>query len=96
MTTERDRLIDAALEHVVFDGMSDKAIAAGARDIGISSSLAHVHLPRCGVDLAVTHGGDRTRGGFQDFGAARSGDLDRLHQIGIHASPPPGRVTSRR
>ncbi|MFG6079964.1 COQ9 family protein [Paracoccus litorisediminis] len=55
MTTERDRLIDAALEHVVFDGMSDKAIAAGARDIGISSSLAHVHLPRGGVDLAAAY-----------------------------------------
>lgn len=55
MTNERDRLIDAALDHVIFDGMSDKAIAAGARDIGMSESLAHVHLPRGGADLAAAY-----------------------------------------
>jgi len=55
MTNERDHLIDAALEHVVFDGMSDKAVAAGARDIGMSPQLARVHLPRGGVDLAAAY-----------------------------------------
>ncbi|WP_134678502.1 COQ9 family protein [Paracoccus ravus] len=55
MTNERDRLIDAALEHVIFDGMSDRAIMAGARDIGMSPALAHVHLPRSGVDLAAAY-----------------------------------------
>ncbi|MTH77642.1 COQ9 family protein [Paracoccus aestuariivivens] len=55
MTTERDRLIDAALEHVIFDGMSEKAVLAGARDIGMSPHLAHVHLPRAGLDLAAAY-----------------------------------------
>ncbi|MDS9466538.1 COQ9 family protein [Paracoccus sp. MBLB3053] len=55
MTNERDRLIDAALEHVIFDGMSDKAIAAGARDIGMSAGLVRVHLPRGGADLAAAY-----------------------------------------
>jgi len=55
MTNERDHLIDAALEHVVFDGMSDKAVTAGARDIGMSPQLARVHLPRGGVDLAAAY-----------------------------------------
>ena len=31
--SERDRLIDAALGHAIFDGMNDKAIAAAARDL---------------------------------------------------------------
>lgn len=55
MTTERDRLIDAALAHVIFDGMSDKAISAGAQDIGMSAALAHVHLPRGGAELAAAY-----------------------------------------
>ncbi|MDT1060584.1 COQ9 family protein [Paracoccus sp. CPCC 101403] len=55
MTNERDRLIDAALVHVVFDGMSDKAVAAGARDIGLAPGLIRVHLPRGGVDLAAAY-----------------------------------------
>lgn len=55
MTTERDRLIDAALAHVIFDGMGDKVVAAGARDIGMPPALAHVHLPRGGADLAAAY-----------------------------------------
>lgn len=55
MTNERDRLIDAALGHAVFDGMSDKSVAAGARDIGMSPELARVHLPRGGLDLALAY-----------------------------------------
>lgn len=53
--TERDRLIDAALNHVVFDGMSDRAVAQGARDIGMAPALARVHLPRGGADLAAAY-----------------------------------------
>lgn len=55
MTTERDRLIDAALTHVIFEGMGDKAVAEGARDIGMSPALARVHLPRGGADLAAAY-----------------------------------------
>lgn len=33
--TERDRLLDAILEHVIFDGWSCAALQAGARDLGL-------------------------------------------------------------
>lgn len=79
MMDDTDRLIDAALNHVIFDGMGDQAIAGGARDIGMSPALARVHLPRGGADLAAAY--------------HRRGDAalrDRLRQ-----TPPEGRFRER-
>ncbi len=53
MTDDRERLIEAALSHVIFEGKGEKAIAEGARDIGMDPALARVHLPRGGADLAA-------------------------------------------
>lgn len=50
---ERDRLIDAALAHVPFDGMGWAAILAGARDIGMAPAVARALMPRGGADLAA-------------------------------------------
>ncbi len=55
MVDDKERLIDAALNHVVFDGMGDRAIAAGAQDIGMGRDLARVYLPRGGADLAAAY-----------------------------------------
>ncbi|MTH62886.1 COQ9 family protein [Paracoccus shanxieyensis] len=55
MTSERDRLIDAALNHVIFEGMGDKAITAAAQELGMSVELARVYLPRGGADLAAAY-----------------------------------------
>lgn len=51
----RERLIEAALTHALFDGMNDAAIMAGARDIGMDATLARVHLPGGGADLAAAY-----------------------------------------
>lgn len=51
--TGRERLIEAALSHALFDGMNETAIEAGARDIGMDMRLARVHLPGGGADLAA-------------------------------------------
>ncbi len=51
--TETDRLLDAALIHVPFDGWSRATLAAAARDAGIEPALAHALFPRDGVDLAL-------------------------------------------
>lgn len=48
-------LRDAALLHVPFDGMNERAILAGARDLGIAPELARVHFPRGGADLAAAY-----------------------------------------
>lgn len=53
--TDRDRLLDAALSHALFDGMNDHALLAGARDLGISPDMARVHFPQGGAGLAAAY-----------------------------------------
>ncbi|RCW79450.1 COQ9 family protein [Paracoccus lutimaris] len=55
MTDARDRLIDAALNHVLFEGMGERAIHEAAREIGMDPALARVYLPRGGADLATAY-----------------------------------------
>lgn len=53
MDNEREKLLTAALSHVSFEGMNDRALLAGAADIGMSESLVRVHFPHGGADLAA-------------------------------------------
>ncbi|MFD1797689.1 COQ9 family protein [Paracoccus aurantiacus] len=53
MTDTRDRLAEAALTHVPFDGMNAAALRAGARDIGLASDVADAFFPNGGADLAA-------------------------------------------
>ena len=55
MQDDRDRLLDAALTHVPFDGMNERALLAGARDLGMSPDLARVHFPQAGASLAAAY-----------------------------------------
>lgn len=55
MQTERETLLNAALDHVPFEGMNDVALLAGAADIGMSESLARVHFPQGGAGLAAAY-----------------------------------------
>lgn len=79
MQEDRDRLLEAALTHVPFDGMNDKALLAGARDLGISADLARVHFPQGGAGLAASY---HRRG---DAALARAMATD----------PPAGRIRDR-
>lgn len=58
---QRESLLRAMLDHVPFDGWSQTAFLAAARDAGIAPELARVIAPRGGLDLAVDYhrGGDR-------------------------------------
>ena len=42
MTDDKERLIDAALNHVPFEGMGERAINEGAAEIGMNPALAQV------------------------------------------------------
>lgn len=53
MTETRDKLAEAALAHVPFDGMNMAALRAGARDIGLSEDVAAAFFPAGGADLAA-------------------------------------------
>ena len=55
MQDERNRLLDAALTHVPFDGMNERALLAGARDCGIAPGLARVLFPQGGAGLAAAY-----------------------------------------
>ena len=48
----KDRLLDAALPHVAFDGWSEVTLAAAIRDSGVAPALARALFPRP-VDLAL-------------------------------------------
>jgi ubiquinone biosynthesis protein COQ9 len=50
---QRDRLLEAALVHVPFDGWSRRSLRAGAADLGIDPGLARRLFPRGGDDLLV-------------------------------------------
>lgn len=49
----REKLLDAALEHVVFDGWTDTALRAATTDAGIDRDLARLAFPRGGIDMAL-------------------------------------------
>ena len=49
----REKLLDAALQHVPFDGWSDTAFRAAVSDTGIDPALARAVCPRGAVDLAL-------------------------------------------
>jgi ubiquinone biosynthesis protein COQ9 len=51
--TQKDALLDAALNHVAFDGWSDATLNAAALDLGIELSEAKAHYPRGALDLAI-------------------------------------------
>lgn len=69
-----DRILDAALMHVPFDGWSETAFRAAAEDAGVSLQVARGLFPRGALDMAVaTH---------------RAGDAamtDRLAQMDLTA-----------
>ena len=50
---QRDRLLEAALTHVPFEGWSRRSLFAAAADLGIERGLARRLFPRGGDDLLV-------------------------------------------
>lgn len=53
--TLADRLLDAAIAHVPFDGWSQAALAAAVADTGIDAGLANALFPRGGIDLVLAY-----------------------------------------
>lgn len=51
----REKLVEAALHHVAFDGWSEAALRAAITDSGVEPGLAHALFPRGGVDLALAY-----------------------------------------
>ena len=50
-----DRLLDAALIHVPFDGWTEATLTSATIDSGVPNGLARALFPRGGVDLALAY-----------------------------------------
>ena len=51
--TPAERLLDAVLAHVPFDGWSETSFRAAIADSGVTDGLARALYPRGGIDLAL-------------------------------------------
>lgn len=51
----KDRVLEAALVHVPFDGWSERTLLAAADGAGVDRGLARAIYPRGGVDLALAY-----------------------------------------
>ncbi|MDP6390876.1 MAG: COQ9 family protein [Alphaproteobacteria bacterium] len=52
---DRDRILQAALPHIAFDGWSKKALQAGAEDIGLDPAEAVRAFPGRATDMIAHH-----------------------------------------
>jgi ubiquinone biosynthesis protein COQ9 len=52
---EKDKLLEAALNHVPFDGWSDATLIAAAEDCDLTETDARAMYPRGAVDLALAY-----------------------------------------
>ena len=75
MTDLKDRLLDAALNHVVFDGWSPATLKAAAQDVDVPLEEAKGVFPRGGVDLALAF---HARGDAEMVAAIRATDLSEM------------------
>ena len=49
----RERLLEAALPHVVFDSWGRRTLEAAIADSGVEAGLARIAFPRGGIDMAL-------------------------------------------
>ncbi|MGJ8587226.1 MAG: COQ9 family protein [Yoonia sp.] len=70
-----DRLLDAALPHVAFDGWSPETFAAAIRDAEVDPAVAKAMCPRGAVDLAIAY---HKRGDAAMVAALKAADLSNM------------------
>tara|TARA_R110002074_G_scaffold56801_4_gene139973 strand:- start:1415 stop:2101 length:687 start_codon:yes stop_codon:yes gene_type:complete len=75
MINPKDKLLDAALDHVPFDGWSGATFDAAIRDSQLDATVARSVCPRGGVDLAVAY---HKRGDAQMLERLKTEDLGAL------------------
>ncbi len=78
--TAAERVLDAALPHVAFDGWSETTFRAAITESGVAGALAHALFPRGGIDLALAYHrrGDRTMAGILAQNPPEGGIRDRI------------------
>lgn len=72
---ETDRLLDAALPHVPFDGWTEATFRAAAAEAGMDPAVARAMFPRGGLDLALAY---HARGDAEMLRRIEAADLSGL------------------
>src|SRR5260370_17276164 len=85
----REKLIDAAIAHVPFDGWGDKALAAAARDLGIDPALVRNAFPGGGIEMIEFHSRLADRRMVPDFEHADTTRLNLPQKAPLAVHPPP-------
>lgn len=75
MTPLQDRILDAALMHVPFDGWSSDAYRAAIRDAGATPAEGRAAFPRGAVDMALAF---HARGDARMIEAVRAADTQAM------------------
>ncbi len=79
----REKLIDAAIAHVPFDGWGDKALAAAARDLGIDPALVRNAFPGGGIEMIEFHSRLADRRMVADFEQADTTGLKLREKVAL-------------
>jgi ubiquinone biosynthesis protein COQ9 len=75
----RERLIEAALPHVVFDGWSAATLNAAIAESGVDAELARLAFPRGGIDMALAFHRRADRALADELAAMNAGaDLESM------------------
>lgn len=75
MTDPKEKLLDAALNHVPFDGWSETTFQAAIKEADVDPTVARAICPRGGVDLAVAY---HKRGDAQMVEALKAENMSEL------------------
>ena len=79
----REKLIDAAIAHVPFDGWGDKALAAAARDLDIDPALVRNAFPGGGIEMIEFHSRLADRRMVADFEQADTTGLKLREKVAL-------------
>ncbi|GAA4215652.1 COQ9 family protein [Sagittula sp. NFXS13] len=75
MPDTADRLLDAAMMHVAFDGWSETTFRAAVKDADVNMTVARALFPRGAVDLAVAY---HRRGDAEMLKRLEAADLSEM------------------
>src|SRR5262245_33137132 len=85
----QEKLLDAALPHVPFDGWGETALLAGARDLGIERGLALNAFPGGAVEMIEYHSRLADRRMVEAYEAADTAALKIREKVVLAILLPP-------
>ena len=79
----REKLMDAAIAHVPFDGWGDKALLAAAKDLHVDAALAHNAFPGGAIEMIEFHSLLADRRMMAAYEAEATGELKLREKVAL-------------